>query len=148
MREIDLEEVRHLAQPALLHEPDMIRVLVVVLVSVLIRELHRDPKAVVVFRADLGQELKCLDAWNDLEPFCCFEKCTFFVRPCRMGERERDGVSDAMWIHARRLAFECARVAREERRRSALFAASQVLPYSLREAPGGIGPPGDRRARP
>src|SRR4051794_32565896 len=61
-RVVHFEELPHLGQPPALHEPDVIRVAVVLLIGGAIGELHRDPEAVVVLRADLGQELERLDA--------------------------------------------------------------------------------------
>src|SRR5436853_4412567 len=45
-RVVEFEEVAHLAQPALLHEARMVRVLVVAVVRGPVGELHRDPEAV------------------------------------------------------------------------------------------------------
>ena len=50
---IELEELAHLGQPALLDEADVVRVLVVAGVGGAVGELHRDPEPVAVLRAYL-----------------------------------------------------------------------------------------------
>ena len=100
-RVVDLEEVPHLGHPAFLHEPHVIRMAVVVLVGGAIRELHRDPEAVVVLRADLGEQLERLDAGDRREPPGRVEEVPLLVRACGVDERERDGVPDAIRVHQR-----------------------------------------------
>jgi hypothetical protein len=105
---VELQKVAHLGQPTLLHEPHMIRVLVIALVGGPVGELHLDPEAVGILRADLGQELECLHARDHCEPFGGLEEVPLFRRALRMGERERDCVPDASRDHAvslRRTSF-------------------------------------------
>ena len=76
-RVVEFEELAHLGQPALLHEADVIGVLVVAFVGGSVGELHRDPEAVAVLRADLGQELERLDAGNRRELLGRLEEVAF-----------------------------------------------------------------------
>ena len=63
-RVVEFEKLAHLGQPALLHEPEVVRVLVVAFVRGSIGELHRDREAVAILRADLSQQLEQLNAGN------------------------------------------------------------------------------------
>jgi len=71
---IELEELAHLGEPALLHEADVVRVRVVAIVGRPICELHRDSEAVAVLRADLGQQLERLDAWDVRKALRCLDE--------------------------------------------------------------------------
>ena len=69
----------------------------------MIRELHRDPEAIAIFRADLGQQLERLDTRDRREPLGRREEVTFSSRPFPMDERECNGMPDALPLHPRRL---------------------------------------------
>ena len=97
---IELQEVAHLGQPTLLDKAHVVRMLVVALVGGPVGELHRDPEAVAVLRADLGEQLERLHARDRRKPFRRLEEVPLFRRPLRMGERERDCVPDASRDHA------------------------------------------------
>src|SRR6266480_4344806 len=100
---VELEEVAHLAQPALLREAQVVRVLVVAVVGGLICELHRNPEAVAVLRTDPGEELERLHARDRREPLGRLEEVPLPRRSLRMGERERHGMPDAPSDHPRSL---------------------------------------------
>src|SRR4029078_11069049 len=97
---IELEEVAHLGQPALLNKANVIGVFVVALVRGAICELHRYPVAVTILRAHFGQQLERLDARNACEVLRGLEEVTLFRRPWLMDECERNGVSDAAGDHS------------------------------------------------
>src|SRR6185437_3952984 len=96
---VELQKVAHLAQPALLHEPHVIRVFVVALVRGAVGELHGDSEAVAVLWADLSKELERLHTRDRRKPLGRLEEVSLLRRPFRMGERERDGVPDAPRDH-------------------------------------------------
>jgi hypothetical protein len=106
---VELEKVADLGQPAILHEADVCRVVVVALVCGSICELHRDPEAVVVLRADLGQELERLDSGNAREQLGRFEEVSLFLGPRGMNEPECNGMPNALRIDLRRLRSVLAR---------------------------------------
>ena len=81
----------------------MIRVFVVRLVRDTVGELHRDPEAIVVLRADLRQQLERLDAGNDRQALGSLEEVALVVRARWVSEREGDGVPDAILDHTNRL---------------------------------------------
>ena len=68
-----------------------------------IRELHRDPEAILVLRADLRQELERMDAGNRREPLRRLEEVALGVGAGRMREGENNGVPDALPVHSRSL---------------------------------------------
>jgi hypothetical protein len=78
-RVVDLEEVAHLGQPAILYEANMSWMTVVALVCGSVCELHRDPEPVVILRADLGQQLEPLDARNSRESLGGLEEVALAV---------------------------------------------------------------------
>src|SRR5437588_2183059 len=100
---VDLEEVGHLLEPALLNEADVIRVLVVRRVGRAVSELHRDPETVCVLRARLPEDLERLDAGDLLEPCRRGEKVRLRLRPRRMPRREDGGMADPGCLGRRQL---------------------------------------------
>src|SRR5207249_4060640 len=62
-------------------------------------ELHRDPEAVAILRADLGEKLERLDARDQREPLGSLQEVSLGRRPFRMGQGERHGMPDAPGCH-------------------------------------------------
>src|SRR6266446_1814002 len=81
---VDFEELGHLREPALLHEADVIRMLVVGLVRGRSCELHRDAVPVAVLRARLVEDLERFDAGNLREACGGREERGFLLRAGRM----------------------------------------------------------------
>ena len=91
---VDLEERLDLRDPAVAHEGDVVRMVVVAGIGGLVGELHGEAEAVVVLRADLLQPLEFLDAGNGGEDQRVLEEGRFGWRTGRMLQAENDGVSD------------------------------------------------------
>lgn len=89
-----------------MHEADVVGVLVIAFVRGSIGKLHRDPEAVAILRADLGQQLEHLNTRKSREPLGRIEEVTLSGRSFRMDERERNGMPDAPRVDARRLLHD------------------------------------------
>jgi hypothetical protein len=92
---VDLEEVLHLGLPPVVHERHVVGVLVVRLVGVRSRELHRAAEAEGVLRAHLAQQLVRLDAGDVSQRGLRRQEVALLLGARLVDEGEGHGVPDS-----------------------------------------------------
>ena len=96
---INLLEDLHFLHPAILHEADVVGMLVIGVVCRLIGKLHQEAPDIVILWADFPEAFKVLNAGNCRKGNACIEEILLLSRPDGMDGLEDYGMTNSSSTH-------------------------------------------------